>query len=107
MMLAIKKNDIVIVIAGKDKGKQGKVLKIFPTKNVAIVEGINFYKRHTKANPSRNIKGGVVEKEGVINISNLMVVCSECGKSVRIGHKILEDGKKVRICRKCQGIIER
>lgn len=107
MMLAIKKNDIVIVIAGKDKGKQGKVLKIFPRKNVAIVEGINFYKRHTKANPSRNIKGGVVEKEGVINISNLMVVCSECGKSVRIGHKILEDGKKVRICRKCQGIIER
>ncbi len=106
-MLTIRKNDTVIVIVGKDKGKQGKVLKIFPKKNAAIVEGINFYKKHTKANPSKNIKGGILEKEGLINVSNLMVICSECGKAVRIGHKVLEDGKKVRICRKCQGIIER
>lgn len=106
-MLTVRKNDTVVVIAGKDKGKQGKVLKIFPKKKVAIVEGINFFKRHTKANPSRNVKGGILEKEGFINLSNLMVICSECGKAVRVGHKILQDGKKVRICRKCQGIIQR
>ena len=65
-MLTVRKNDTVVVISGKDKGKQGKVLKIFPKKRVAIVEGINFYKRHTKANPSRNVKGGILEKEGFI-----------------------------------------
>ncbi|MEW5807252.1 MAG: 50S ribosomal protein L24 [Acidobacteriota bacterium] len=105
MILKIRKNDTVKVIAGKERGKQGKVLKVFPKERTAIVEGINFFKRHTRANPSRNIKGGILEKEGPIHISNLMVICSECGKVVRVGHRILDDGKKIRICRKCGGMI--
>ncbi len=104
-MPSIRRNDIVKVIAGRDRGKQGKVLKVFPKERTAIVEGINFYKKHTKANPGKNVKGGILEKEGVIGFSNLMVICSECGKVVRVGHRILDDGKKVRVCRKCGGMI--
>lgn len=104
-MFSIRKNDIVKVIAGKDKGKQGKVLKIFPHDRTAIVEGVNFYKKHTKANPGKNIKGGIFEKEGLIHLSNLMVICTECGKIVRVGHRLLEDGRRVRVCRKCGGMV--
>lgn len=104
-MYTIRKHDVVKVITGKDRGKQGKVLKVFPHDRTAIVEGINFYKKHTKANPSKNIKGGILEKEGPIRLSVLMVICSECGKAVRVGHRILEDGRKVRVCRKCGGMV--
>jgi len=104
-MYTIRKHDVVKVITGRDRGKQGKVLKVFPHDRTAIVEGINFYKKHTKANPSKNIKGGIFEKEGPIRLASLMVICSECGKAVRVGHRILEDGKKVRVCRKCGGMV--
>ena len=105
--LNIRKNDIVLVLAGKDKGKKAKVLRIFPDTNRAIVEKINFIMKHTRANPSKNQKGGILQKESPINISNLMLICSECGQPTRIGHMRLEDGKKVRACRKCQGILDK
>jgi large subunit ribosomal protein L24 len=103
----IKKNDIVIVTTGKDKGKKGKVLRILPDSNKAIVEKINFIMKHTRANPSKNQKGGILQKESPIHISNLMLICSECGQPSRIGYTRLQDGKKVRICRRCEGILDK
>lgn len=107
--MRIKKNDTVIVVAGDDKGKIGKVLKLFPAKNRAIVEGVGFIKRHTR--PTRtNPKGGILEKEGPVNLSNLKVYCNKCSSPTKIGFKILEQAEKgrenkVRICRKCGEII--
>ena len=100
----IKKNDKVMVISGKEKGKVGKVLKLVPQKNRAIVEKVNFVKRHTR--PSAKTQGGIVEKEASLHISNLMVICAKCTDPVRFGIKILEDGKKVRYCKKCGEILE-
>ncbi|MCD6451207.1 MAG: 50S ribosomal protein L24 [Acidobacteria bacterium] len=105
--VSIKKNDIVLVIQGKDRGKQGKVLRVFPKRERALVEKVNMVKRHTRANPQKNIKGGIVEREAPIHISNLMVICPECGEPTRVGHIFLEDGKKVRVCKKCQGVLDR
>ena len=102
----IKKNDTVTVMTGKDRGKQGRVLKVLPEKNRLIVEGVNFIKRHTKPNPQRNIKGGIVEREGALHASNVQIVCSECGKMTRVGHRIQGD-RKVRICRKCEGVVDK
>ena len=105
--VSIKKNDIVLVIQGKDRGKQGKVLRVFPKRERALVEKVNMVKRHTRANPQKNIKGGIVEREAPIHISNLMVICPECGENTRVRHIFLEDGKKVRVCKKCQGVLDR
>ena len=105
--LPIKKNDNVLVIAGRDRGKRGRVLRVVPSKNRLIVEGVNFIKRHTRANPQRNIKGGIVEREATLALSNVQLVCPECGAQTRIGHKILGDGRKVRICRKCEGVVDK
>ena len=101
----LKKNDTVEVIAGKDAGRRGKILKVFPKKSRVIVQGAGFIKRHTRPNPQRNIKGGIAEREAPIHISNVMIVCNECGPT-RVGHKLLEDGRKVRICRKCEGVLD-
>jgi len=98
--MKIVKNDIVLVISGNYKGKRGKVLKVFPKKHRVIVEGVNFIKRHTKPT-QKNPQGGIVEKEAPIHVSNLMVVCPKCDTPTRLGRKILEDGKKVRICMNC------
>jgi large subunit ribosomal protein L24 len=103
----VHKKDTVLVITGKDSGKKGKVLRVITKKSAALVEGVNFIRRHTKPNPQRNVKGGIVEREAPVDMSNLMVVCPECSKAVRIGHRILEDGRKVRICRACNGVIDR
>ena len=105
--ISIKKNDIVVVIAGKDKGKKGKVLKVLPQKNSAVVEKVNFVKEFVRANPQRNIQGGIMEKEAPIHISNLMIYCPECDRGVRIRRKILEDGSKVRMCHRCGTVLER
>jgi large subunit ribosomal protein L24 len=105
--IRLKKNDVVQVIAGRDSGKQGKVLKILPEKNRVIVQGVGFVKRHTRPNPQRNIKGGIAEREAPINASNVMVVCGECGKRTRIGSKVLGDGSRVRVCRRCQGQLDK
>ena len=102
----IKKNDMVIVTKGREKGKSGKVLRVMPEKHQAIVEKLNFIKRHAK--PSQQMRqGGIVEKEAPITLSNLMVLCPKCNKPVRTGKKRLEDGKNVRICRKCEDILDK
>jgi large subunit ribosomal protein L24 len=103
----IRKNDNVLVITGKNRGARGRVLKIDPAKNRLVVEGVNIIKRHTKPNPQKNIKGGVVEREASIHASNVQLVCPECGKQTRVGRKILGDGRKVRICRKCEGVVDK
>jgi len=103
----LKKNDTVEVRAGKDKGKRGRVLSVDTARGKAIVENVGYVKRHTRPNPQRNIKGGIVEREAPVEASNLMVVCGECGKPTRVARKFLDDGTKVRICRKCTGILDR
>jgi large subunit ribosomal protein L24 len=105
--IRLRKNDLVQVIAGKDAGKQGKVLKVFPERNRVIVQGVGFIRRHTRPNPQRNIKGGIAEREAPIHASNVMIICSECGKRTRIGSKVLTDGKKARICRHCEGALDK
>ncbi len=105
--IRLRKNDTVEVLSGKDAGKRGKVLKVVPEKNRVIVQGVNFIKRHTKPNPQRGIKGGIAEREAPIHVSNLLVVCGECGKRTRLGATQLPDGRKVRICRKCKGVLDR
>ena len=103
----VRKNDNVVVITGKDRGKRGRVLKVVPATNRLIVEGVNIIKRHTKPNPQRGIKGGLVEREAARHASNVQLVCRECGEVTRIGHKVLGDGRKVRICRKCEGVVDK
>jgi large subunit ribosomal protein L24 len=99
--IGIRKGDHVKVLAGKDAGKSGRVLSINAKKNTVVVEHVAIMKRHTRPNPAKNIKGGIVEKEAGINASNVMIVCSNCAKHTRIGHTILPDGSKVRSCRRC------
>jgi large subunit ribosomal protein L24 len=103
----IRRNDNVVVITGKDRGKRGRVLKVDAAKNRLVVEGVNFIKRHTKPNPQRQVKGGVVEREASLHASNVQMVCPDCGKPTRLGRKILGDGRKVRICRKCEGVVDK
>lgn len=96
----IKKNDRVMVIAGKDKGKIGKVLRLVSKKDRAVVERVNMIKRHSKPTQTAP-QGGIIEKEAPVHLSNLMVVCGKCGDPVRVGKKSLEDGRRVRFCKKC------
>jgi large subunit ribosomal protein L24 len=103
----IRKNDTVKVIAGKSRDKIARVLSVSPKKGTAIVEGVNFVKRATRANPQRNIKGGLVEKESPVHVSNLMIVCPECKETTRVGRKILDDGGKIRVCKKCDGALDK
>ncbi len=105
MSLHIKKNDKVKVIAGKDRGKIGKVLKISGKDGRVLVENVNIMKRHSKPT-ARNKQGGIVEKEAPIHNSNIMVMCGKCVKPTRIRIRSLEDGKKMRVCAKCDEIIE-
>jgi len=101
----IRKNDKVMVIAGKEKGKIGTVLKLIPQTDRAVVEKLNMVKRHTKPG-GKSAQGGIIEKEAPIHISNLMIVCGKCAEPARMGRKILEDGSKVRYCKKCGEIID-
>ena len=105
--VAVRRNDNVVVTAGRDRGKQGRVLKVVPDRNRVVVEGVNVIKRHTRPNPQRNIKGGIVEREAALHASNVQLICPECGEVTRIGRKILGDGRKVRICRKCEGVVDK
>jgi large subunit ribosomal protein L24 len=107
VQLSVHKNDLVEVLAGRDAGKKGKILKVIPEKNRVIVQGVGFIKKHTRPNPQKNIKGGIAEREAPIHASNVMVVCPECQKRTRVGKKFLDDGRKVRICRKCEGVLDR
>ncbi|MBU1194602.1 MAG: 50S ribosomal protein L24 [Proteobacteria bacterium] len=105
MKIRLKKDDKVKVLTGKDKGKIGKVLKIVKKTNRAVVENINIVKTHQRPSQA-NPQGGIVEKTMPIAISNLMVMCNSCVKPTRIGTKQLEDGKRVRICKKCSQQID-
>jgi large subunit ribosomal protein L24 len=101
----LKKNDKVKVVTGRDNGKIGKILKVDRKKGRVIVENINKIKRHTRPNAS-NRQGGIVEREASIDWSNVMLMCNKCLSPVRIKMKIFDDGKKVRVCRKCDEIID-
>ena len=104
--VAIRRNDNVVVTAGRDRGKRGRVLKVVPDRNRLVVEGVNIIKRHTRPNPQRNVKGGIVEREASLHASNVQLVCPDCGKITRIGHEVRGD-RKVRICRKCEGVVDK
>lgn len=105
MSLSIKKGDMVLVLSGKDKDKKGRVLTVMPKKEQLIVEGINIIKKHQK--PTRKYpQGGIIEKEGPINRAKVMLLCPKCDKPTRIVARILEDGKKVRVCKKCKEVID-
>ncbi len=101
-----KKNDTVVVISGKDKGKTGKILKVFPEKNKVVVEKVNFIKEFIRRDQSKNVQGGVMEKEAPIHVSNLLLYCTECGRGIRIRKKRLEDGSKIRTCNICESTID-
>jgi large subunit ribosomal protein L24 len=101
----IRKNDTVLVIAGKDKGKKGKVRLAYPKDGQVLVDGINFIKRHTRA--VRQLRqAGIIEREAPIHVSNVMLLCSRCNHPTRVGFHFLEDGRKVRICRSCHEVID-
>jgi large subunit ribosomal protein L24 len=102
----IKKNDEVFILRGKDRGKTGRVLIVIPKEERVVVEGVQMIKRHTRPNPQKNIKGGVVEKEASIHISNVAIVCKNCKQHTRIANKVLGDGRRVRACKKCGDTIE-
>ena len=101
----IKRNDTVKVITGRDKGKQGRVLRVFPGKAQLLVEHVMVVKKNVRPNPQRNIKGGIAEQESPIAISNVMIVCPACGPS-RIGHEHRGD-KRVRVCKRCNSPLDK
>jgi len=103
--MRIKKNDTVLVIAGKDKGKKGKVRFAYPEKERVLVEGVNFIKRHTRAKGQVK-QAGIIEREAPINVSDVMLLCSRCNHPARIGYRYLEDNRKVRYCRACKEVID-
>jgi large subunit ribosomal protein L24 len=107
MAMSIRKNDQVVVRAGKDRGKRGRVLSVLPEKNRVVVEGVNLIKRHTRPNPQKNIKGGIVEREAAIHASNVMLLDPETNQATRIGSKQMPDGTRVRIGRKSGAAVDK
>ncbi len=102
----VRTGDQVLVIAGKDKGKKGKVVRVLPEKGRVVVEGVNIVKKHRR--PTRNVmQGGITEEAAPIDASNVMLVCRNCGEPARTGARFLEDGRKVRVCRRCHEVIDR
>lgn len=105
--MRVKKGDTVIVIRGKDRGKTGKVLRVIPEKQRLIVEKVNFVKEFIRQDRSRNIQGGIMEKEAPVHVSRVMLFCSECNRGARIKYKVLEDGSKTRVCHRCEASLDR
>ncbi|OGP65956.1 MAG: 50S ribosomal protein L24 [Deltaproteobacteria bacterium RBG_16_42_7] len=102
----IRKNDQVMIVKGKEQGKTGRVIRVIPDKGHVLIEKLNLVKRHTK--PSAKYKqGGIIEKEAPLAISNVMLLCDKCKGPVRVGRKVLEDGKRVRLCKKCGEVLEK
>jgi len=101
----IRKNDTVLVIAGKDKGKRGRVRFAYPKKERLLVEGINFVKKHSRAQGAVR-QAGIIEREAPIHVSNVMLICAKCNKPVRVGARFLADGRKVRFCRSCGEVVD-
>ena len=102
----IKRNDTVRVITGRDKGKEGRVLRVMPDKGKVLVEHVMMVKKNVRPNPQRNIKGGIAEQESAINISNVMLMCTSCGRPVRIGHEVRGD-RHVRVCKSCNTTLDK
>jgi large subunit ribosomal protein L24 len=103
--MKIKKDDNVLVIAGKDRGKKGKIRKALPREDRIVVEGINMIKKHSRAKGQAR-QAGIIEREAPLHASDVMLVCNKCNHPVRIGYRILDDGKKVRVCRSCHEVID-
>ena len=103
--MKIRKNDTVIIITGKDKGKRGKVRRAFPKEDRVVVEGLNMLKRHSRTRGGAR-QGGIIELEAPLDVSNVMLVCNKCGKPTRVGFHFLDDGRKVRICHSCGEVID-
>jgi len=102
----VHREDTVLILAGRDSGKKGRVIRVFPDKNKALVEKINMVKRHTRPNQQLP-QGGIQEKEAQIHVSNLQVVCAKCGKATRVAQKVLASGQKARSCKKCGEILDK
>ncbi len=100
----VKKGDTVVVISGKDKGKKGKVLAAMPKNDRVIVEGVNMLTKHKKPNQQMQ-QGGIIHQEGPIHVSNVMMYCNKDKTGVRVGHKVLDNGEKVRVCKKCGEVL--
>jgi large subunit ribosomal protein L24 len=105
MGLNIRKNDTVVVLNGKEKGKRGRVLAIFTKKDRLIVERTNMIKKHMKPSKQHQ-QGGIIDKEAPLHVSNVMLVCTKCDKPSRFGSLMLDNGKKVRVCKKCKEVID-
>ena len=103
--MKVRKNDTVLVITGKDKGKRGKVRFAYPKDERVLVEGINFIKKHARARAAAR-QAGIIEQEAPIHVSNVMLLCSKCNHPTRVGFRFLEDGRKVRVCRRCLEVID-
>ena len=104
--LAIRKNDTVLVIAGREKGKRGKVLFVIPARERVVVERLNMVKRHQR--PTQKLRqGGIIEREAPLHVSNLMLVCSKCGKATRVGIRVLADDRRARVCRRCGDLVDK
>ena len=96
----IRKNDSVMVISGRERGKTGKVLRVLPKREAVVIERVNMVKRHSRPRGPQQ-PGGIVEKEASVRVANIMMMCDKCNAPVRVGRKILADGKRIRICRRC------
>jgi large subunit ribosomal protein L24 len=105
--IRLRTNDTVEVIAGRDAGKRGKVIAVMRESGRVLVQGVNFIKRHTRPNPNRNIKGGIVEREAPIHVSNVMIVSPDDDKRTRIGSKLLADGRRARIGRRGGEVLDK
>jgi large subunit ribosomal protein L24 len=104
--LTIRKNDTVLVIAGREKGKRGKVLFVLPTRERVVVEHINMIKKHQR--PTQKLRqGGIIEREAPLHVSNVMLVCSKCDKATRVGVRVLADDRRARVCRRCGDIVDK
>jgi len=103
--MKIRKNDTVLIIVGKDRGKKGKVRKALPRKDKIIVEGINMIKRHSRAKGQAR-QAGIIELEAPLEVSNVMLICNKCNKPARVGFRFLSDGRKARVCRSCDEVID-
>jgi large subunit ribosomal protein L24 len=102
----VHREDTVLILTGKDRGKKGRVIRLFPKSEKALVEKVNMVKRHTRPNQQLP-QGGIMEKEAPVHISNLQVVCTKCGKATRVAHKTLSSGQKTRVCKKCGEILDK
>ena len=103
--MKIHKNDNVLLIKGKDRGKQGRVQRVLPSEGRVVVEGVNMISRHTKARPGLR-QAGIITREAPMDVSKVLLVCTQCGKPTRTGKKQLQEGSKARVCKKCQEVIE-